>query len=249
MFMTAARSAPCDRPDGYTAPTEMQSVTLRELLYSAKRGPQWNTHQLDIFKGEAVEPDEQTLFCAGDLGLVSKPCVSIVGSREATTEGHARAGRLARELVAAGVVVVSGLAKGIDATAHVNAIENRGRTIAVIGTPLSKASPVENGPLQEAVWREHLLISPFPEGKPVYRSNFPQRNKVMAALSDATVIVEASDNSGTLHQAIACQDLGRWLFILKAVVDVQAWPKRFLSGQNTVILERTDQILDALALR
>jgi DNA processing protein len=174
---------------------------------------------------------------------------SIVGKREATTEGQKRSGRLARELVAHGVVVVSGLARGIDAAAHLSAIENNGRTVAVIGTPLSKATPAENASLQETIWRDHLLISPFPEGGEVYRSNFPQRNKVMAAISDATVIVEADDNSGTLHQAIACQKLGRWLFILKSVVESRAWPKRFLKEKNTVILDRTEQIFDALDIR
>jgi DNA processing protein len=251
MLMTPGRPMPRNHAGSgvYEAPTQSQSVPLRDLLASAKRGPMWATHQLDIFKSDAIEPDDQTLFYAGDLTLVSAPCVSIVGKREATPEGRQRAGRLARELVAAGVVVVSGLAKGIDAAAHLSTIENGGRTIAVIGMPLSKAYPPENAFLQETIWRDHLLISPFAEGKPVHRSNFPERNRVMAAISDGTVIVEADDDSGTLHQAIACQKLGRWLFILKSVVDTRGWPKRFLNVKNTVILERTEQIVDALRLR
>jgi DNA processing protein len=145
-------------------------------------------------------------------------------------------------------VVVSGLARGIDTAAHRSAIENGGRTIAVIGTPLSKASPVDNAPLQEAIWHEHLLISPFPEGRPVHPKNFPERNRVMAALSDATVIIEASDTSGTLHQAAECLKLGRWLFILRTAAENPSvtWPKRFLSAKNTVILDRTEQIFDVL---
>lgn len=221
---------------------------LRELLQSAKRGPMWGTRQLDIFKSDASEPEDLTLFYAGDLALVSRPSVSIVGTRKATTHGRQRAARLARELVERGVVIVSGLAMGIDTAAHMSTLESGGRTIAVIGTPLSKASPVDNGPLQEIIWRDHLLMSPFPEGREVLRSNFPERNRVMAAISDATVIVEADDNSGTLHQAVACQKLGRWLFILKSVVDSKKWPKRFLHIKNTVVLERTEQIFDALNL-
>jgi DNA processing protein len=217
-----------------------------DLLASVRRGPSWATHQLDIFKGDASEPEDVRLFYAGDIALVAQPCVSIVGKRMASPEGERRADRLARELVQAGIVVVSGLARGIDAAAQLSAIQNSGRTIGVIGTPLSKAYPPENAFLQENVWRDHLLISPFPEGARVYRSNFPERNGIMAAISDATVIVEADDNSGTLHQAVACQKYGRWLFILKSVADNQAWPKRFLHIKNTVILERTGQILDAL---
>jgi DNA processing protein len=247
MLMTPARSA--THPRGYTPPTQVQSVGLRALLNTAKRGPAWETHQLDIFKSGAIEPDDSTIFYAGDLELISRPCVSIVGKREASPEGRARADRLARELVEHGVVIVSGLAKGVDAAAHLSAIKNQGRTVAVIGTPLSKATPVENADLQETIWRDHLLMSPFAEGSTVLRSNFPQRNRVMAAASDATVIVEADDNSGTLYQAVACQKIGRWLFILKTVVETQSWPRRFLKAKNTVILDRTEQIIDALALR
>jgi DNA protecting protein DprA len=251
MLMTPARSAlPAHRgTGGYTAPTDVKTVRLRDLLYEVQRGPMFSTRQLDIFKDSSVEPDDLTLYYAGDLNLFSRPCVSIVGSRQATSHGLSRASRLAREITERGVVVVSGLAKGIDSAAQLTTIENGGQTVAVIGTPLSKVTPVENGPLQETIWRDHLLVSPFAEGTTILRSNFPKRNEVMAALSDATVIVEAEDNSGTLHQAVACQKLGRWLFILKSVVDTKAWPKRFLHIKNTCILERADQIFDALGLR
>jgi DNA processing protein len=250
MFMNTARPAIPERSDrtAYTAPTHVNSVDLHSFLEWAQRGPTWSTHQLDIFKPEATEPDNATLYYAGDLSLANKPCVSVVGKREASPQGITRAARLSRELVARGVVVVSGLAKGIDAAAHSSALENGGRTIGVIGTPLSKAYPAENATLQETIWREQLLISPFPQDSQVFRSNFPRRNKVMAAISDATVIVEADDNSGTLHQAVACQELGRWLFILKSVVDSRSWPNRFLHIKNAVVLERTDQIFEALDL-
>ncbi|MEJ0076478.1 MAG: DNA-processing protein DprA [Alphaproteobacteria bacterium] len=224
-------------------------MQLLDLLQTAKRGPKYTTRQLNIFKDQAETPEDETLFYAGDLSLVSKPCVAIVGSRAATSHGRARATRLARELVEAGVVIVSGLAKGIDAAAHTSAFDSGGQTIAVIGTPLSKASPVENAGLQEAIWRDHLLISPFADGSTVQRDNFPHRNRTMAAISDATVIVEAADNSGTLYQAVACQKYGRWLFILKSVVESRAWPQRFINQPNTVILENTEQIFSKLDLR
>jgi DNA processing protein len=86
------------------------------------------------------------------------------------------------------VIVVSGLAAGIDTAALGGAIQHHGRVTAVIGTPLSKAYPAANGQLQERIWREHLLLSPFAEGEAVFRSNFPKRNRVMAAVSDATVL-------------------------------------------------------------
>ena len=147
MLMTPARQR--DAPDSkrrnrgaYGAPARSDSVWLRELLHSANRGP-LTARQLDIFRSpDAGQADDAKLYYAGDLALVTSPCVSIVGTREASNEGQARARRLARELVNHGAVIVSGLARGIDAAAQTSAIENKGRTIAVIGTPLSMASPV-----------------------------------------------------------------------------------------------------------
>ena len=184
-------------PSRYAVPPQIQSAPLREMLVASKRVREWDNSQTNLFMSADLDP-AMTLHSAGALALLSRPCVSIVGTREATSHGRARSSRLARELVRSGAVIVSGLAKGIDTAAHLSAIESGGRTIAVIGTPVSEASPVENGPLQETIWREHLLVSQFAFGSQVHPSNFPQRNRVMAALSDATVIVEADDNSGFL---------------------------------------------------
>jgi DNA processing protein len=232
-------------PGRYRPPITVGSAPLRDILAATGRNG-FEDRQLDFLRAEFDQARDLRIWFAGDLELLSHKCVSIVGKREASPEGRARARRLARELTDAGVVVVSGLARGIDTEAHLSALNNNGRTVAVIGTPLSKASPSENASLQQAIWQNYLLISPFPQGSTVHRSNFPQRNKFMAALSDATVIVEADDNSGTLHQAVACQKLGRWLFIAKSVVETRAWPTRFLNVKNTVVLERTEQILGVL---
>jgi DNA processing protein len=165
------------------------------------------------------ENSKINLYYAGDLALLKRQAVSIVGTREVTEDGAKRARKLSRELASTGVLVVSGLAKGVDRAAHTAAIEAGGATAAVIGTPLEKAYPPENIALQEMIYREYLLLSPFAPREQVFRSNFPKRNRIMAALTDATIIVEASDSSGTLHQAAECQRLGRWLFILRSVVE------------------------------
>jgi DNA processing protein len=220
-----------DPPKRYTGPLDTRRIRLGELLHTSGRLP-LTPSQLEFFHKDKSHTDIELCY-AGDLNLANQPMVSIVGTRDASLEGISRATRLSRELVRAGVVVMSGLARGIDGAAHRSAIDNGGRTIAVIGTPLSKASPTENAQLQEEIWRHHLLISPFQEGRSVFRSNFPQRNRVMAVISDATVIVEASNTSGTLYQAAACQSAGRWLFILRSVVDSPGvtWPSRFLVGE------------------
>jgi DNA processing protein len=229
----------------YRPPLHVNSVALRELVKATGRtGPE--EKQLDFLR---KPPHDVRAYYTGNIELLSCPCVSIVGTRIVSNEGRARAHRLAGELTKAGIVIMSGLAKGVDTAALTSAMEHGGAVAAVIGTPLDKAYPSENADLQQKIAEKHVLLSPFKIGEPTYRSNFPKRNRLMAMLSDATAIVEASDNSGTLHQAAECQRLGRWLFILRAVVDNPSvsWPTRFLQGDKTLILDRTEQIIDALA--
>jgi DNA processing protein len=178
------------------------------------------------------------VFVAGDVDLLKGRCIAVIGARKATDIGRKRARQLGRQLADAGVVVVSGLAEGIDTEALTGAMEAGGRVVAVIGTPIDQA-------YQEAIYRDHLLVSQFAKGERVFPSNFPARNRTMAALSDASVVIEASDTSGTLHQATECQRLGRWLVIARSVVDNPelTWPARFLDHPKTVILESTEQLL------
>ncbi len=132
--------------------------------------------------------------------------------------------------------IVSGLAKGVDATAHTTAIQEGGRTIAVLGTPLSHAYPKENAELQKEIAANHLLISQVPVKRYEQQVNptanrhfFPERNVTMSALTDATVIVEAGETSGTLIQARAALKQGRKLFILESCFNNPAltWPQKF----------------------
>ncbi|MGH9462157.1 MAG: DNA-processing protein DprA [Vicinamibacteria bacterium] len=188
------------------------------------------------------------LLLAGDRGLLRiVPRVSIVGTRTASSDGLNRASRLARELVAKGVIVVSGLARGIDAAAHLSAIEAGGRTVAVLGTSLDKSYPRENADLQRLIMEQHLAVSQFPSGHPIERSNFPRRNRTMALLTDATVIAEAADGSGCISQGWEALRLGRRLFIMRAVVENKAlsWPSEMLK-YGADILTETEDLLQAL---
>ncbi len=188
------------------------------------------------------------LYLAGDRELLRVvPRVAIVGTRAASPEGLKRASKLARELAAQGVVVVSGLAKGIDTAAHRSAIEAEGRTVAVLGTPLDQTYPKENAELQGLIMEKHLAVSQFPSGHPSGRSNFPRRNRTMALLTDATVIVEANDASGTLSQGWEALRLGRRLFVMRAVAENGrlSWPRDMLK-YGAEILAKTDSLLDGL---
>lgn len=183
---------------------------------------------------DAAHPIE-LLYYQGWWDLVESRSVAVVGTRKPTPEGRARTRKLVRSLVADDFTIVSGLAAGIDTEAHRTAIEAEGRTIAVIGTPLSHAYPRDNADLQRRIATEFLLISQVPVcryERQDYRRNrffFPERNITMSALTEATIIVEASETSGTLIQARAALQQGRKLFILDSCFRDErlTWPRRF----------------------
>lgn len=159
-----------------------------------------------------------------------RPRVSVIGTRKPSEEGIEAAGELSKLLVKNKAVVISGLASGIDTAAHTAAIDAGGMTAAVLGTPLDKAYPSENRGLQNRIMEEHLAVSQFPAGYPVSKKNFVMRNRTMALISDATVIVEAGDGSGTRHQGWEALRLGRSLFIPESTLkrpDLK-WPKEMI---------------------
>ncbi len=229
----------------YVSPENSGSIMLSEAVRGTGRLSE--AKQLNFLSDPNARGDIR-LHYAGNLALLKRPCVAIVGTRQISEDGTRRTRRLTRELVEAGVVIVSGLAAGVDSVAHTTAIECGGDTVAVIGTPLNKSYPAENARLQETIYREHLLISQFTPGTKTFKASFPQRNRLMAVMTDATVVMEASDTSGTLHQAAECTNLGRWLFIAKSVVDDPSltWLAKFSKYDTCVPLERVSQITDRI---
>ena len=200
---------------------------------------------------DAKNPIE-LLYYQGNLDLLSSEAVAVVGSRKPTEEGRRRARKIARLLVDNDFTVMSGLAAGIDTEAHRAAISAGGRTISVIGTSLDQAYPKENAEIQQQIAKEFLLVTQVPfyqYSLQDYRRNrgfFPERNKTMSALSQATVIVEASETSGTLIQARAALQQGRKLFILKSCFDRGLeWPERFLK-KGAIKIEDGSEILEQL---
>lgn len=173
----------------------------------------------------------KTIFYKGPMEIpLPCPRVSIIGSRGASEKGLLEAKKITMNLIENEVVIVSGLAKGIDTIGHKTAIENGGKTIAVIGTPLNKVYPKENFELQEDIMKNHLVISQYPVGHSTTPKDFVLRNRTMALISDATVIVEAGESSGSLHQGWETLRIGRPLFICKEVVENEKleWPKKML---------------------
>jgi DNA processing protein len=196
---------------------------------------------------DAEDPVE-LLYFRGWWDLVETRSVAVVGTREPSERGADNAARLVRLLVKDGFTIVSGLARGIDTVAHKTAISIDGKTIAVIGTPLTQTYPKQNTPLQELIAKDYLLISQVPVyrySKQDYRRNrgfFPERNKTMSALTEATIIVEAGQTSGTLIQARAALRQQRKLFILDSCFQNPSltWPHDFESKGAIRVREYED---------
>jgi DNA processing protein len=194
-----------------------------------KESPQYPEKLLD-----AKHPVD-LFYYRGNPDLVNKKCVSVVGTRQLSDDGAKRTQQLIREFSNYDVTIVSGLARGADTIALYEAIKHKLSVIGVIGTPIDRHYPRENRDLQELIANEYLLISQVPffkyesqpfETKKIY---FVERDSTMAAISDATIIVEASDTSGTLKQAQACIEQGRKLFILNSCFENQniKWPAKY----------------------
>ena len=196
----------------------------------------------------------ELLYYQGWWDLVHSPSVAVVGAREPTDEGQRRTRKLVKMLVRDGFTIVSGLAKGIDTVAHETAISQGGKTIAVIGTPLSHTYPKTNTELQKQIAEEFLLISQVPVIRYEshdYRYNrgfFPERNKTMSALTKATIIVEAGETSGTLIQARAAIEQGRKLLILDSCFreDSLTWPKKY-AEKGAIRIKSHNDIRNALS--
>ncbi len=189
-------------------------------------------------------------YCKGNLDILETPCISIVGSRKPSAEGIKNARNLSKELSDEGFTIVSGLALGIDTVAHQSAIDNNKLTIGVIGTPINKYYPKENKNLQDKIAKDFLLISQVPFYKYAkepfnYRKfHFPRRNKTMASISKATVIVEAGDTSGSLVQARECFRQNKKLFIMDSCFDNLniKWPSTY-EKRGAIRVKETSDIL------
>lgn len=165
-----------------------------------------------------IDPIPDCLWLRGRAELLSaRPRVAIVGSRAPTPYGEAQARRFATALAQAGCVIVSGMARGIDAAAHAGAMDAGGRTLAVLGSGVDRPWP--GGELAERLIEEGLLISEFAPGTGPRKFHFPLRNRLISALSAAVVVIEAAHASGSLITAHWAADQGRPVFALPGRVD------------------------------
>jgi DNA processing protein len=193
----------------------------------------------------AVPQAPLILFYRGQL-LPEDQGVAVVGSRAASTRGVSIAAHAAEVLARLDVSVVSGLAEGIDTAAHRAALAVGARTVAVLGTGARRAYPAANAALQEQIADQGLVLSQFwPDAGPTKQS-FPIRNLTMSGYTLASLIVEASEHSGTRHQAFAAVDQGRALILTDMVVASTTWAAVLASRPNVFVARSTTELEDLL---
>lgn len=203
-------------------------------------------HDLTECDDASLTPAPPVLFVLGNIKLLAQPTVAIVGTRHATATGLRAAERIARACSDAGALVISGLARGIDAAAHTGALAGTGSTAAVVGTGLDIAYPADHRSLQQRIARDGLLISEHAPGARATRGSFPERNRLIAALAHVTIVVEAGHRSGALLTARAAQTLNRSCAAVPGAFDSAA-----SLGSNEMLRDGAHVIAsadDALAL-
>ncbi|RJE86738.1 DNA-protecting protein DprA [Paenibacillus sp. 1011MAR3C5] len=188
------------------------------------------------------------LYAKGRVELLERPAVAMVGTRVPTAYGRHMASAIAQELSEAGVTVVSGLARGIDSKAHEAAMEGPGGTIAVLPTPIDTCYPAENASLFRRIAERGLLISETPIGTKLHPGQFHQRNRIIAALSRATIVVEGARKSGSLITASHALQMDRELFAVPGQITSPKsdGPNELIRVGKARLLSETPQLFDEL---
>jgi DNA processing protein len=187
------------------------------------------------------------LFYRGNLALAQMPAVAMVGSRKASPYALSVAAQLARELVSAGISIVSGLALGVDAAAHQATLDAYGQTIAVLGTGIDIVYPRSHRRLFNTIEERGLILTEFPPGTPPFRYNFPIRNRIISGLTLGTVIVEANGRSGSLITARTAAEQNREVFAVPgSIFSPGSEGTHRLVQYGAKLVHDTNDILDEL---
>ena len=192
-----------------------------------------------------VEGAPPVVVVRGDTAMLRRPCVAIVGARNASAIACRFARQLAADLAAREVTVVSGLARGVDTAAHIGALG--GATVGVIASGIDIAFPPENAALQEKIASDQLLIAEQPPGTEPLARHFPSRNRIIAGLAHGTVVIEAAPKSGSLITARRAGDYGREVMAVPgSPLDPRAQGCNLLIREGATLIQTVDDVLEAV---
>ncbi|HJS12929.1 DNA-processing protein DprA [Sphingopyxis sp.] len=226
------------------APVE---VAERELDRAAQLGARHIFSDEDGYSPmlREVEGAPPVVVVRGDTAMLRRPCVAIVGARNASAVACRFARQLAADLAARDVTVVSGLARGVDTAAHIGALG--GSTVGVIASGIDIAFPPENAALQEKIASDQLLIAEQPPGTEPLARHFPSRNRIIAGLAHGTVVIEAAPRSGSLITARRAGDYGREVMAVPgSPLDPRAQGCNLLIREGATLIQTVDDVLEAL---
>ena len=188
------------------------------------------------------------LYCKGRRDLLGKPCLGVVGSRNATPQGLRDAEAFSHTLSDAGLTIVSGLALGIDAAAHRGGLAGAGSSIAVVGTGLDRVYPAHNKALAHQLAEQGLILSEFPLGTSPLPGNFPRRNRIISGMSRGVLVVEAAPDSGSLITARSAAEQGREVFAIPGSIHSPlARGCHALIKQGAKLVESAQDVLEEMA--
>ena len=192
--------------------------------------------------------DPPVLFYAkGNIELLQRPMLAVVGSRNATRQGELDAEAFSASLSQAGLTIVSGMALGIDAAAHRGGLKGKSATVAVIGTGIDRIYPARNADLARRIAEEGVIISEFPLGMGPLAHNFPRRNRIIAGLGQGCLVVEAAERSGSLITARLAAEAGREVFAIPGSIhSALARGCHKLIRQGAKLVESAEDILEEL---
>jgi DNA processing protein len=218
-----------------------KKMSVHIIPYTSPRYPVWL---------RAIDHFPPIIFVRGAITASDELAVGIIGTRGATVYGKNIAERFAGELVNAGITIVSGMARGIDTMAHIGAIKNKGRTIAVLGCGIDRCYPPENRSLMKNIIENGAVVSEFNIGTPPLAHNFPKRNRIVSGLSKAIIAIEAKEKSGVMNTVNWALDQNKDVFAIPGNIY-----SRTSTGTNRLIKDgaipvtSVDEILEALGIR
>lgn len=251
----ALRRSACQGRSGLPAKAEKYIHTPDESVLAADLG--WlavNGHHLlcwgdDWYPNLLAETDgaPATLFVVGELATLWRPQIALVGSRKASPDGCRIAADFAAELAYRGFVITSGLARGIDASAHEAALRANGQTLAVLGTGPDQVYPKQHWQLSQRIAAHGALVTEYPPGTPAHSGHFPTRNRIISGLALGVLVVEASLKSGSLITARQAAEQGREVLAIPGpVYHPQAQGCHQLIREGAKLVANVDHILEAL---